>query len=243
MRNFKGFSAIEGLLIIVIVGILGFTGWYVYNSKQNADKSNTASTQVSSSTATKAAADPYAGWKTYTSTYEKSSYRYPSDWKSVAPKMTGQDANADAYQLQSPSGKVTVSWISGVGGVGGACSDKVQPPAVDADGIGACPHYEVVDNQKIAGADLYYVSGTYTSDGSTYSPFFALQNSKGITKTGGYLGLLLFTCKQTDSSCGLMGGTAISGGGFDKTTKAQAQAFLSNSEAKQAKLILLSYKY
>lgn len=37
--NQNGFGAIETLLIIVIVGILGFTGWWVWNSKDKANSS------------------------------------------------------------------------------------------------------------------------------------------------------------------------------------------------------------
>ena len=32
MKNVKGFSVVEGLLILVIVGLLGFTGWYVWKT-------------------------------------------------------------------------------------------------------------------------------------------------------------------------------------------------------------------
>jgi hypothetical protein len=38
MKNQKGFGAVEGLLILVIVGILGFVGWYVWHSKNNANQ-------------------------------------------------------------------------------------------------------------------------------------------------------------------------------------------------------------
>lgn len=41
-NNLSGFSAIEGLLILVIIGILGFTGWFVWHAKQSADKSLTS---------------------------------------------------------------------------------------------------------------------------------------------------------------------------------------------------------
>lgn len=34
----RGFSAVESLLIVVILGLVGFTGWFVYHSKQTADK-------------------------------------------------------------------------------------------------------------------------------------------------------------------------------------------------------------
>jgi hypothetical protein len=37
-KNQKGFSALEGLLIVVIVGMLGGVGWYVWHSQQQVDK-------------------------------------------------------------------------------------------------------------------------------------------------------------------------------------------------------------
>lgn len=49
MKNTRGFTLIEGLLILVIVGLLGGTGWYVWHSKNNVDKSLTA-VNTSSST-------------------------------------------------------------------------------------------------------------------------------------------------------------------------------------------------
>lgn len=36
-KNQKGFNAVEGLIILVIVGLIGFVGWIVYQ-KQNTDK-------------------------------------------------------------------------------------------------------------------------------------------------------------------------------------------------------------
>jgi hypothetical protein len=44
----KGFSAVEGLLIVIISGMLGGVGWYVIHSQQQVDKtySQTANTTV-----------------------------------------------------------------------------------------------------------------------------------------------------------------------------------------------------
>ncbi len=39
-RSQKGFTAIEGLLVIILVGILGFTGWFVWQSQQKLDHTN-----------------------------------------------------------------------------------------------------------------------------------------------------------------------------------------------------------
>ncbi len=44
-KNQKGFSAVEGLLILVIIGIIGVVGWYVVNSKDKTNKTYDNSTQ------------------------------------------------------------------------------------------------------------------------------------------------------------------------------------------------------
>jgi hypothetical protein len=36
-KNQRGFSVVEGLLILVIVGTIGFIGWYVWKSKNKTD--------------------------------------------------------------------------------------------------------------------------------------------------------------------------------------------------------------
>jgi len=38
-KNSQGFATIEAALLVVILGILGFTGWYVWHAKQNAEES------------------------------------------------------------------------------------------------------------------------------------------------------------------------------------------------------------
>ncbi len=40
MTNQKGFTVVEGVLILIIVAMLGFTGWFVWHSQQNTDKIN-----------------------------------------------------------------------------------------------------------------------------------------------------------------------------------------------------------
>ena len=46
-----GFSAIEGLLILIIIGIVGFAGWYVYDAHKKANATYNAASQSSTSTA------------------------------------------------------------------------------------------------------------------------------------------------------------------------------------------------
>jgi len=49
-----GFSAIETVLVLVFVGVIGFVGWYVYHSKQSTTK--VLSSASASDTATKTVA-------------------------------------------------------------------------------------------------------------------------------------------------------------------------------------------
>lgn len=53
MKKYNGFTAIEGLLLLVIVGIIGFTGWYVWQQKQIADNTIDTASQISQSTPVK----------------------------------------------------------------------------------------------------------------------------------------------------------------------------------------------
>lgn len=50
MKRDGGFTVIESILLLVIAGIIGFTGWYVWSSKNKTENSYKNSAQVSSST-------------------------------------------------------------------------------------------------------------------------------------------------------------------------------------------------
>ena len=91
LQNQSGFSAVEGLLILVVVGILGFTGWYVLQAKSNADKSLNSNHSTAPIIKKKAAADTKTpipdvtladpeGWKKCEHKVEKVSFSYPATW-------------------------------------------------------------------------------------------------------------------------------------------------------------------
>jgi hypothetical protein len=52
MRNQKGFGLVEGLLFLILLSILSFTGYYVYHSRNNANSTynKTANTNLSAQT-------------------------------------------------------------------------------------------------------------------------------------------------------------------------------------------------
>ena len=51
-----GFSAIETVLVLVFVGVIGFVGWYVYHAKQSTNKVFSSSSTSLSSTPKKTTA-------------------------------------------------------------------------------------------------------------------------------------------------------------------------------------------
>lgn len=63
-------------------------------------------------------ADEMASWKTYTSTYEGASFRYPSDW--IIKTTTNQYLEGEQVTLTSPTG-VKVIFLPYVTGLGGGC--------------------------------------------------------------------------------------------------------------------------
>lgn len=238
------------LLTLLVSGVIfGFAGYYLgkqgsqpqqyVNQNQPVATSSPETSSLQSQLSPSVSSAPKASLKTYTSSFEKLSFQYPSDWTIVQSKPESNFPDADSLSIQSPSGKVTVAWISAIDGLGGGCDDNA--PVGSADG---CPLYEVVEKQKVPNTNLNYVAYIITTDGIHYSPSFALQDDKGILTTSRTMGYLLFTGKNNGGvSAGLVAGSIPYGRGLTSGTKTEAQNFFSTPESVQAKNILLSATY
>lgn len=81
--NQKGFSVVEILIVIVVVGLLGAAGWLVYDrQKSKTDTTQTTQqTSVAKESEAKKEADPYANWKSQCDDKAGLCFKYPSDWK------------------------------------------------------------------------------------------------------------------------------------------------------------------
>jgi Tfp pilus assembly protein PilE len=83
-NNQKGFGAVEGLLVLVIIVLICVVGYMVYKNhhKATASASTTAAKTSTSNSAksTAAAPNPYAGWNTYTASLKPVSFKYPANW-------------------------------------------------------------------------------------------------------------------------------------------------------------------
>ena len=90
----SGFAAIETLLIVAILAIIGGTGYFVWHAKQNADASlkNAAksSVGVARKPQSKTSVDAASGLTTFSSANGAFSVQYPSSWVTPSnPKLCG----------------------------------------------------------------------------------------------------------------------------------------------------------
>lgn len=76
-KNQNGFNVLLVVLVLVIVGAIGFGGWYVWEKSRQAMPSGGKSDQAASSGQ---ASDPTASWKTFASTSGKFALKYPASW-------------------------------------------------------------------------------------------------------------------------------------------------------------------
>lgn len=102
--NNSGFGVVELLLIVLAVIIFVLAGWYVYMHNHK------STSNVTNSTTSGSVSNPYKGWTSAVLTYEKISYKYPSNWtvtdKSVSsPQGSGGCAypGQDKIYITSPS--------------------------------------------------------------------------------------------------------------------------------------------
>jgi hypothetical protein len=97
----KGFGAVEVLIVLAVVTLLGAGGWYAYHHAHNKAPVPAAHTDTpKKSTSTKpASTDPTADWRTFTSAKGKYSFKYPATW-SLAEHL---DQCADGLTLIGPS--------------------------------------------------------------------------------------------------------------------------------------------
>ena len=78
MKSQKGFAILEGLLIILILAVVGFGGYYVWHNQQSKTKPASAAQTTSQKTT-----DATSGWNTYSDTSAGYSIKIPKDWEFV----------------------------------------------------------------------------------------------------------------------------------------------------------------
>ncbi len=86
----KGFGLLEALLILVLGGIVGFVGWYVWDSKNKTDSNSDVTSQTANSTVT----SPSKSIDAYR-------YKLPENWSEITCGEKNNQSNPE-YKLASP---------------------------------------------------------------------------------------------------------------------------------------------
>ncbi|HVU59755.1 MAG TPA: hypothetical protein VHC98_02880 [Candidatus Saccharimonadales bacterium] len=239
-RKQSGFSIVEAVLIVAAIGIIGAAGWVVYqHNRPKTTDAATGNTQTTNQNANQQPTNnpPAQTATTYTSNQEKASFQYPAGWTVSTPAITSNDTkNTDQTTIVSPSGAIKISYVTDLTGFGNEYGSSY-------------PYNTVIDKAAISNAPgLYVVSGTTTLDGTTYYPWIAVQDSKGILTSGVGGTLATFTSRHalntsTNKPTGILFATcgARTTQNSPALTQDKANAWFSSTEAQQAKQILLSF--
>ncbi len=250
-NNQKGFTALEGSLVVLILAVIGVVGYMVYHNdyktktvsvttRSNNKPATTTSTPKTTDTVT---------YKTYSDYAAQASFQYPSTWtianiRGACDEPNGCAPSTDKISAQlvtSPDGSVEIVW-SGLSGVGGNCYNNVPPTQ-----SGGCNIETVFNATPIPNASgLYVVEGAKEVSSGLYIPFLAVQDKNGVLTSGEHnLWYQSFTLPSTGHHTlfNMNNGYKDAGGGANPQTFAttsQVQAYLNSPDVTQAKQILLS---
>jgi hypothetical protein len=152
LKNSTGFSVIEALLLLIVVGILGFTGWFLYHSQKVVTKDYTSTKTNTQPTST------IKLNKTYVDQTGNFTVKYPSTWKTQTSTSTqgGADYPITSTTLTSPAG-TTLHLRSDWGGFGGG---PCIPAATDAPfkAGNKCVSWEYLSSETLPIHSVYYAS-------------------------------------------------------------------------------------
>lgn len=170
----SGFSAVEALLIVLVIAALATCGFVVHQRLKSTNTKSTAATSPSQSTGkqksttdTQPAQNVYAGWKTYTSSADNFSIKYPPTWALDSKNGSAGTVTADYATLTSPS-KTVLHMYADTGGKGGWCTPK--PSDVPFQKGNGCTTLEYLTSEKLPVDNLYYEDEVPNTDPVKFVP-------------------------------------------------------------------------
>jgi hypothetical protein len=258
--NETGFSAIEAILILVIIALLVFVGWFVWHSKQTANKTLASATQATtvskqqaktgSTSSTKATTDPYAGWLSLCSTSGDLCVKYPSDWKLSQSQAQTQTQSVAEYTITNPAGNVAVNYTPNSSGTGGG---NTTTGAYTNNVLSLISPTATADFKVVRGLTTEYQSWLDSGKQYSYYADYLLTSNAAVqqqglsqgTNTGSDAIAYNFTnAKSSSPQVNQNLFVTIPGNYTDSfDSLAAAQAWLNSSDVKTAGQILASVSY
>lgn len=154
-KSQKGFSVVEVVMGVVVVGLLGALGWVYWTNVANKPKDETKSSETNS-TVVKSSPTPVAK-KTYNSESLRLAFDYPADWTLTDKTKVKGSTNTsewDKVEVKSSDGfVVTLTSIpSGIGWAGPNTPRDIKD-------------FRVVSESRFSG--VYVVTYTITNEGKS----------------------------------------------------------------------------
>lgn len=239
--NQKGFGAVEILIVIVVVGLLGAVSWLVYDRQNNKPSDSTATTSTTKTETTPKAAetvDPYKDRQSYCDTRAKSCFKYPQGWNlqngpSINTQLNSPDAKLERFadsDQKYPTGQYAVQLHLGD-------TDSAYGTSIPSSFTTKSIESVSGDSQlKIVGG--YYPSfniASYSIVDTTFIQKYGLE----IGKTSENVVNPSFINRPTSSSYAFFANDASLSG---KGTAKNVTDWFASDYAKQSLLILKSYR-
>lgn len=257
-KDSRGFSVVGVLLILVVIGILGFTGWFVYRSQSAATEDYSSQAKTSQPTKPEAvsSADPYADWKTYTNQEAGLTFRFPASWKdNVADVIRYNDGSFGGVSgtLKSPSGN-TLTWVYYL--IGGKDGPMCSPAASDVpfSSTDKCTSKQIYSVEKIASVrgsnvaarnlfedSLYITETKYYTPGGTRDSITERTSDKPMYQICLDAGYDSYPAPKVGTDMGVSEACDWYSTGFNVTFPVKDQAGFNTADAKTAKLIMKSF--
>ncbi len=174
LKNQKGFTVVEILLVLLILVIVGFGGYYVYHVQHetkvvSASASNKTIINQSKQSLTN---NLYVGWKTYCDKQAKICLRYPPTWTIGSFSGIGiSSPNDNAVVYESPTL--------------GSCANKT-PAQIGIN------NFYVNSINKVSSIQNLEIIGGYSTNGNLqYHPTYILTNIKYVNEFGARVGSII----------------------------------------------------
>lgn len=245
LKNQKGFTLVESLLVILILAVIGFAGYYVWHSQHSSklpvsNSPSKASTEVSSNNS-KPVTESLS--ETYSNSDFGFSFKYPASWKLIKNLQDySRGAPEGEIYAQSPGG-IKVHFDPGFGGKGGDCADD---QANYEHTTRTCSTMDTLSIDQFSttpkGDKLYFYTTKWTEptrDGGAVSYFAYIGCGQfAPTTKGSEMGYMLKYYE--DISC-IKQGAVTSYVEYPSGTDASQASFLNSDLVKQATPVLKSF--
>lgn len=188
--NQKGFSVIEGLIVIVVVGLFGAVGWLVYDRQNNKTDSKSTTLQVSQQEVEKKEETPVQpakinapeGWVQFQDSNSGVSFYFPADWEKskihvykTPVSETVEGTNFGSYSAKYIFKKAENKWY-----------------AIDSEGNQVVPYSGYTTVTSFPASNYPAIYG-YTGEGGSTSYYAVFTNG-----TSAYMIELPVIAEETD---------------------------------------------